>query len=139
MMNPLIDPVPLSRHVSCTCLVALIVFASACSTLLDTSATQCRRDADCVSFGNAVCDTPRGVCVRAPPGPDAAVTWDGGTADFARDSGLAPCQSPSGCFACSPTSDLEFFSACTDATCVPFDNRARLKNLAEDGSLKPLP
>ena len=58
------------------------------------------------------------------------------------DAGLADatlsCHGAGGCFQCSPTSDQEFLSTCTDSTCIPFDNK-RLTNLSFDGTLKNLP
>jgi hypothetical protein len=113
-----------------------------CTLLLDTNATQCRHDSDCLSFSKAVCDVPRGVCVSASPDIDAAVP-DAAARTEANPDALteAPirCQGVNGCFTCAPTNDHEFLSTCTDSTCVPFDNHARLTNLADDGSLKPLP
>jgi len=43
-----------------------------------------------------------------------------------------------GCFQCAPVQLEDFLNACTDATCVAFDNAARLP-LFTGGSLPPLP
>lgn len=48
------------------------------------------------------------------------------------DAGVA------GCFQCTPTTDEDFLNACTDGTCVAFDNAARLP-LYNGGNLPPLP
>jgi hypothetical protein len=95
-------------------------------------------DSDCLAFPSAVCDTSRKVCIPASPGLDAAAGAQVSTNDAGPD-GATACQAQNGCFACPPSSDYEFLSACSDAICVPFDNRGRLANLNEDGSLKPLP
>jgi hypothetical protein len=42
------------------------------------------------------------------------------------------------CWACAPESRLEFLNACTNATCVPFD-QARVTKLSPDGTLPPVP
>lgn len=69
-----------------------------------------------------------------PPRPPET-TDDAGT-----DAEAGPvdpgCAGPDGCYKCEPAKPLEFLNACTDRTCVPFDNKARLP-LLEDG--KPLP
>jgi hypothetical protein len=44
----------------------LLMAASACSLMVDTSITQCRSDQDCTRFG-AVCDRAQRVCVSASP------------------------------------------------------------------------
>jgi len=43
------------------------------------------------------------------------------------------------CFSCAPSATPQFENACTNATCVPFDNKQRLTNLTPDGGLPPLP
>ncbi|MDB4946598.1 MAG: hypothetical protein JWP97_6132 [Labilithrix sp.] len=62
-----------------------------------------------------------------PPVPpvvadDASVSADGGGSDV----DAAACNGPAGCFACEPVSELDFLNACTDGSCTPFDNVARL-------------
>jgi hypothetical protein len=44
-----------------------------------------------------------------------------------------------GCYPCAPTTPAQFLSACTSATCVPFDDMQRLTKLSADGALPPLP
>jgi hypothetical protein len=108
--------------------------AGACSLMVDTNTTQCRSDSDCARFG-AVCNQEQRVCVNAN-GPGSA---DGGRADPPSDTMAAPtCTGPGGCYACTPTSEEQIVSQCTDSTCVPFDN-ARVTLLAPDGHLRPLP
>jgi hypothetical protein len=43
------------------------------------------------------------------------------------------------CYACAPTETPQFLNACTNASCVPFDDPSRLANLLPDGGLPPLP
>jgi hypothetical protein len=123
-------------------LVLALLSWCGCTLLLDTNATQCGHDSDCLSFGRAVCDVPRGVCISASSDLDATVPDAAARAEVTPDAlAQAPirCQGANGCLTCTPTNDPECLSACTDSTCVPFDNHARLTNLADDGSLKPLP
>lgn len=70
-----------------------------------------------------------------PVRPPEATEDAGGTTT---DSGPVDpgCAGPDGCYKCEPAKPIEFLNACTDRTCVPFDNKARLP-LLEDG--KPLP
>ena len=103
-----------------------------CSVVLDTEIKQCRTDADCEVFGSALCDPDTSLCVARPAAPaqlDAAPAPDATPA----------CLGPGGCYSCAPRIDPEFFAACTDSRCVPFDNRSRLRNLGPDGKLRPLP
>jgi hypothetical protein len=48
------------------------------------------------------------------------------------------CTSEAGCWDCAPTENVHFLNACTDASCSPFDNVARLP-LYNNGDLPPLP
>lgn len=48
------------------------------------------------------------------------------------------CTSDAGCFVCEPIELVDFLNACTDSTCQPFDNVARLP-LYNNGALPPLP
>ena len=48
-------------------------------------------------------------------------------------------QAAGSCYACSPKTPAQFLNACTSAACVPFDDQARLTNLAASGQLPPLP
>lgn len=43
------------------------------------------------------------------------------------------------CFSCAPKTTTDFENACTDASCAPFDDAARLTKLTADGGLPPLP
>jgi hypothetical protein len=105
----------------------------ACSQALDTQVRQCESNDDCVRFGEAVCDLAQQICVPRPAvmKPDAQTSADAGVPATA-------CQGRNGCFSCAPSADPEYFNACTDSRCIPFDNR-RLHNLTADGMLKPLP
>jgi hypothetical protein len=108
----------------------------ACTLFLDASSAQCNRPEDCARFPGTGCDSARHVCVpttRTPIGRDT----DGGANDAASagaDASFLFCPPDS---AAAP--GLELLNACTNASCIPFDNRARLRNLTDDGSLKPLP
>lgn len=128
----------------------LLMAASACSLMVDTSTTQCRSDRDCARFG-AVCSLEQRVCVSpvVSDHPDAShtdvaaspgsnETPDAGRADTPGDLAAPRCTGPGGCFACTPTSEEQILSLCTDSLCVPFDN-ARVTLLTSDGHLRPLP
>jgi hypothetical protein len=125
-------------------LVFAVVESSACTLLVDTKVRQCQTTADCTRFGDSVCDEDQLICVPRPPsaptdaaapGIDAAGTDAGAPADGAQ----AACQGTNGCYSCAPANDVQYLNACTEQRCFPFDNRARLQNLASDGTLKPLP
>jgi hypothetical protein len=128
-------------------LLAALVEFSACTFLVDSKISQCHSNADCARFGNSVCDPDQLLCVAAPVAskPDAASAAGpdaGGPLGAQSTVDAAPavsCQGDNGCYSCAPKTDVDFFNACTDGHCVPFDNRARLTNLAADGSLRPLP
>ena len=112
--------------------VSLIVVTAgfalaACSLLVDTNTAQCQGSGDCTRFGRAVCDLKTHLCMPANADADAGAL---DTAD--------PCQGPSGCYTCQPTSEMQVLASCTDSSCIPFDN-SRLTNLNPDGTLKPLP
>lgn len=109
-----------------------------CSLLLSVDASQCSHDDDCARFGQMTCDTSAHVCVAIDPRGQTGQAVDAGLASASAVDGAVSCQASSGCFQCEPSSDLELLSACTDATCLPFDNK-RLTHLNPDGSLTPLP
>lgn len=113
--------------------MAGLLLGASCSLLLPSEATQCQSTADCTRFGQAVCDTDRHVCRPSAPAP-----VDSSAPDVFSPDTAPVCQIPGGCFRCTPSTDPEFFSACTESTCIPFDNR-RVTNLNPDGTLKPLP
>ena len=52
--------------------------------------------------------------------------------------GQQNCDGPNGCYNCAPTTNDQFLNACTDATCVPFDNERRLPRY-NGGDLPPIP
>lgn len=74
-------------------------------------------------------------------GPDIQV--DISTADTGKDSSGADvpvnCDGSGGCYACPPTTTLQFLNQCNTLSSAPFDNKARLPLLNADGSLPPLP
>ncbi len=112
----------------------LLLGMAACTALLNTKADQCGSDADCTKFSaTAVCQV--GVCVdlTATDGAalDGQVKSDGGNLPDG-NSGL-----PDGCVPKVPVSQGDFLNEkCTNASCIPFDNCARLGVC--DGSLPPL-
>lgn len=135
---------------------------TACSALIDRDTTQCTGDDDCARFA-AVCDLSQHVCVATPAGSggggtaptsssrtsssgahaggggssSSAATGGGGAAGSGTSGGGGSCASGGGCYACTPTNTQELLNACTDATCVPFDN-SRCTHLSADGGLPPL-
>jgi hypothetical protein len=75
--------------------------------------------------------------------PDSAVIFapDASTATDAQAAPDAPnCDADPRvhCYACAPTTSAQFANACTNSTCVPFDD-TRLTNLLLDGALPPVP
>lgn len=90
--------------------------------MIDKNATQCETDNDCRIAPFSACSA--GICLD----PKAS----------AGQGGEGSCTGPAGCFRCAPQSNDELLNACTDRTCVPFDNSKRLQNLGTDGKLKPL-
>lgn len=78
--------------------------------------------------------------------PDAQVDADDvapdvspDTTDVDPDAPQPVCDDPSGCWLCTPTTELQALNSCTDDSCAAFDNRTRLPGLLPDGSLPPLP
>jgi hypothetical protein len=112
----------------------LLLSPAACSVLLNTKAEQCSSDADCKKFSStAVCQAT--VCVD-PAATEAGIT-DGSTV---LPDGTLPDGAPigdAGCKPKTPVTQSDFLNEkCTNATCIPFDNCARLGVC--DGSLPPL-
>ena len=71
---------------------------------------------------------------------------DAGTSNGSNDGDVSgvpdghTCRAGDECVACGPAAlEDSLQNRCSDATCVPFDNRARLTNLAADGTVMPLP
>lgn len=109
-----------TRHARAFLTLCLVLASAACSLVVDKNATQCVRDEDCRVAPFTTCAAS--VCVD----PKAQGM-----------SGNGSCTGNSGCYRCAPQNNVQFLNACTDRSCVPFDN-ARLRNLAADGKLKPL-
>jgi hypothetical protein len=102
-------------------LLGLLLSTTSCSLLVDAKADQCASDLDCARFPGTTCDLRARVCKATDtPLPDADTLDASAMVD-----------------ACSTIHSFE--NACTNATCRPFDNRARLKRLPLEGGLTPLP
>ncbi|MDC3953993.1 hypothetical protein [Polyangium jinanense] len=102
--------------------LAMAGLAGACNLIVEGATDQCTTDADCSKFGNgSVCQ--EGVCVL--PGGSSSSSGSGGSG-----GGEA-------CFSGEPTNDEQYLNKCTDATCVDFDNCARL-GLCNGAALPPL-
>ena len=56
----------------------------------------------------------------------------------APDGDAVDCTGENECFSCEPVELTDFLNACTDGTCFPFDNAARLSRY-NNGDLPPLP
>lgn len=107
-------------------MIRLLLGASllcSCSFVLDRTSAQCSTDEDCAPFPSSVCR--EGVCVR--PETDGG-TDGGGGVDAGFDAGLGP----PGCFSGRPTTDSEFFNACTTASFLRFDN-CRVTGVCDGG------
>jgi hypothetical protein len=79
---------------------------------------------------------------RAPadaPLPDLGVDLAVADAPVDQPVPIESCRQPAGCLPCAPGVHPTLLNACSDTTCVPFDNAARLQNRAPDGGLRPLP
>jgi hypothetical protein len=118
---------------------------SGCSLILDKRADQCSSDTECARFEGTRCDMKTRLCVGisddagTPPNQDSSSPIEAAPPDAPDEGDALPCRGANGCFQCTPTTDIQFASACSDAACQPFDNRTRLKNLRPDGGLLPLP
>ena len=132
------DVFSLRRILTLLALLLGLVKLCACSVLLDTQIRQCQSNADCSRFGaDSVCDQDQQLCVPRPPTKMQSASDAGMMASVPADGGVS-CSGKNGCYACAPKVDPDFFNGCTDARCIPFDNR-RLRNLTPEGMLKPLP
>lgn len=103
-------------------LAAVLGPLGACSLVIESRDRQCEEDADCASFGDAVCNLGAGVCVTP-------------TASGSSGSG---CEGENGCFSCAPQQFEEFLNACTNAPCIPYDN-GPLEGYLVDGNVPPVP
>lgn len=99
-----------------------IALAGACS-LGDVKRDACTGDAQCAAAFGAGSTCQAGYCTDPSSSPDCNKTDATGRA----------------CFGCKPLTQPEFHTACTDASCQPFDNQKRLTKLTPDGGLPPLP
>ncbi|MEO5770105.1 MAG: hypothetical protein ABIS92_17250 [Polyangia bacterium] len=135
----------------CAVLPLLAALAVGCTLALDTRVAQCRTNQDCAKFAGSTCDEVSRRCVLVSGVAPDSGGGGGGTSGVAGTAGRGAggaaggasgprCRTASGCVACTREKVLEeLLNVCTDATCVPFDNRVRLTNLDADGGLKPLP
>ena len=127
-------PRPLLVALASTAAIAL----ASCTFLLNRDSTQCATNGDCAHFRTEAicvggfCQLPEASADALPDvladtgvdGPSRVV--DGGGAD-GRDGGASDAPScPPGCFSGTPTTDVEFFNACTNSSCVVFDNCVRI-------------
>jgi hypothetical protein len=103
-------------------LIGLLLSTTSCSLLVDAKGDQCSSDLDCARFPGTVCDLRVRVCKAT---------------DTPLNDADTPPDASSSADACSTIHSFE--NACTNATCRPFDNRARLKRLPLEGGLTPLP
>jgi hypothetical protein len=132
-------------------LALVLALSASCSLLLDNSAVQCHGDSDCARFGSAMCNTathlcvPKNVAVGDPDGGGGGGMGAGGASggggaggSGAGDAGIL-CHDQNGCHPCLVGGAAALLNACTDGTCIPFDNASRLTNMGPNGTLKPLP
>jgi hypothetical protein len=95
--------------------------AAACS-LGNVAHEDCTTDTQCAAAFGAGSRCETGFCTEATS-PGCQKTGADGRA----------------CFGCTPKVTRDFETACTDATCAPFDDAKRLTKLTPDGGLPPLP
>ena len=92
---------------------AFAALVPGCSILLDKSKDQCSADGDCARFG-ASYTCVNAVCVLG------SATTDGGPSADGSAAGDACTPSPK-------VTNVDFYNEkCTNSSCVPFDNCARL-------------
>ncbi len=125
-------------------LAAIATSIGACNLVVESATDQCTSDTDCKIFNNgSVC--ANGVCVAggssssSSSGMGGAGGMGGGGMGGMGGMGGAGGMGGGGptCFSGTPTKDVDFFNQCTEATCVEFDNCARL-GLCEGAALPPL-
>ncbi len=116
--------------------VALAVIVPACSVLLDKSADQCAVDGDCARFPGTVCVAR--ACVASPLGAAGAANEQGGSGGGGEPSGGGSGGAAPSCSVAKPMTNDEIMNyPCTNATCFPFDNCARV-GLCDGGALPAL-
>lgn len=102
---------------------------TACTAILNQSADQCSKDADCAAFG-AEFTCNQGLC-RSPGSSSSG--GSSGTVDpdaSTPDSGCVPTP--------NKTRNADFYNEkCTNASCIPFDNCTRL-GVCDGGALPAL-
>ena len=82
--------------------------------------------------------------VTTADGSDVVTTTDGDTDVVETDAqtdvptDTTGCTGDGGCWACAPTTDLQYLNHCTGSSCSHFDN-TRATRLQPDGGLPPLP
>lgn len=132
---------PVQRMLATLVLGAIALAIGACNFIVESATDQCTTDADCGKFNNgSVCR--QGVCVLAADGSSSSSSSGQGGAGGNGGMGGAGGTGGTGgggptCFTGTPTTDVEFFNQCTNATCVEFDNCARL-GLCNGAALPPL-
>ena len=85
---------------------------------------------------------PTGTTTGDPTDGDTTTTTTGDppTTTQGTTGDPAECETPDGCWSCTPTTHKQHLNACTDAVCEPFPNtKDRLPLLEADGTLPPLP
>ncbi len=94
-------------------------------SLKDVHRDDCQSDGQCVKLFGAGSKCAEGYCTEPTTVVDPSCQQTG-------PDGRA-------CNACPPKTQVDFLNACTSAACEPFDDKARLTKLTEDGGLPKLP
>ena len=103
-------------------LLSLAGMLTACTAILNQGADQCSADTDCVRFG-AQYTCSQGLC-RDPNAPSSS-SGSGGASSGNQPDGSTT--EDGGCVPTPKTRNADFYNeSCTNASCVPFDNCARL-------------
>jgi hypothetical protein len=105
--------------------------ADAQGTTQDASGEDAREDAH-------EADAEAGLDATAKPDAEGDASLDSNPSPDAYADACAG-DANNSCYACPPTTSTQFRNACTNATCVPFDDQTRLTHLLPDGALPPLP
>lgn len=114
------------RSLALALLLALpSVLAFASCSLKDIHRDDCASNDQCVKLFGAGSTCDQGYCT------DPITIIDPGCEQKTPDGRI--------CNACPPKTQVEFLNACTSAACEPFDNKARVTKLTDDGGLPKLP
>jgi hypothetical protein len=93
-----------------------------------------------LGLGEYSVESPDSSLADAPSGTDSGRPDDAAGEAAAVEASCDAWTPASGqCYACPPATNPQILNACTNADCVPFDDKARVTKLLSDGGLPPVP